>query len=395
MTHNRRVITFINLAHVADHMFMLIFPTAVIGMTSAFDMSYGALLTLSLGGFIAFGAGSIPAGWLGDLWSRRNMMAVFFIGIGAAAIATGFAQGTTMIAVCLTGIGLFASIYHPVGTAMLTAHAERLGREIGINGVFGNLGVAFAALITGAITQYLGWRWAFILPGAVAVVTGLLFLMLVPDRPAPAIRSRGATGSIPRGVMVRAFAVLAMVTIAGGLVFNATTIAMPQLFTERLADLVSTPMGIGALTALVFVAGATSQLIVGRLIDRYTLRQVFLPLAALQAPCLLLAATTGGWTLIPLAVVMMFAIFGQVTINDGMVAHYTADRWRARAYAVRYLVSFAASACAVPLIAWTHDGGTGFAGLFPVLAAFGGIVFVGAAIFPGRPRGQTVPAAAE
>lgn len=395
MTHARRVISFINIAHVVDHMFMLIFPTAVIGMTASFDMSYGELLTLSLGGFIAFGAGSLPAGWLGDVWSRRNMMAVFFFGIGTAAILTGFASGPTGIAAGLTLIGLFAAIYHPVGTAMLTAHADRLGHEIGVNGVFGNLGVAFAALITGGITQYLGWRAAFIIPGVLVIAVGAAFLLLVPDRPAPAPKTKASAGPIPRGVMVRAFAILAVVTIAGGLVFNATTIVMPQLFTERLADLVSTPLGVGALTCLVFVLGATSQLIVGRLIDRYSLRAVFVPLAALQAPCLLLAATTGGWVLLPLAVVMMFAIFGQVTINDGMVAHYTADRWRARAYAVRYLVSFGASACAVPLVAFMHDHGSGFAGLFPVLAAFGGAVFAGALVFPGRPRRQPAMAAAE
>jgi MFS family permease len=77
MTTSRRIRGFINIAHAIDHMFMLIFPTAVLGMIDAFGKSYGELLTLSIGGFVAFGAGSIPSGWLGDKWSRRNMLAIF------------------------------------------------------------------------------------------------------------------------------------------------------------------------------------------------------------------------------------------------------------------------------------------------------------------------------
>ncbi|VFT07915.1 MFS family transporter [Pseudomonas aeruginosa] len=164
MNRPRTVIRFINAAHVIDHMFMLIFPAAVLGMAGSFDLDYAGLIGLSLGGFIAFGACSLPAGWLGDTWSRRRMMLLFFFGIGAAALLTGLAGSVPMLVTGLTLIGVFAAIYHPVGTAMLVAHAENRGREIGINGMWGNLGVAFAALLTGFLTAHFGWRAAFILP---------------------------------------------------------------------------------------------------------------------------------------------------------------------------------------------------------------------------------------
>ena len=128
MTASRRIIGFINVGHMIDHMFMLIFPTAVLSMQSTFAKPYSELIALALGGFIAFGAGSFPAGWLGDRWSRRNMMAIFFFGIGVATFATGLTQTTWQLATGLAVIGLFASIYHPVGTAMLVSHAERVGR---------------------------------------------------------------------------------------------------------------------------------------------------------------------------------------------------------------------------------------------------------------------------
>lgn len=383
---SRTVVSFINAGHVLDHMFMLIFPTAVLGMGAEFGRSYGDLLALATGGFFAFGAGSLPAGWLGDVWSRRNMMGLFFLGTGGAAALTGFSRSPAMLAIGLASIGLFASIYHPVGTAMLTTHAEKVGRAIGINGVWGNMGVASAALITGAITQWLGWRAAFLLPGTLGVLVGAAFLRLVPDQPEAAKAAGRKTLDVPANIVVRVFAVLAVVSVAGGVVFNATTVGMPKIFDERLSMLARSPARVGLLVFAVYVIGATAQLIVGRLVDRYPLRTVFLPLAALQAPCLLLAATARDWTMLVLAVGIMFGVFGQVTINDTMVARYTTDAWRARVYAVRYVVSFSASASAVPLVAFLYRGTGGFDLALMVLSLFGLLVFLGAVFFPHRPE---------
>lgn len=383
----RRVISYVNIAHLFDHMFMLIFPTAVLAMEVDFGRSYGELLALSIGGFVAFGAGSVPSGWLGDRWSRRNMLGVFFIGIGGAAILAGSTTSLWMLAVALTLIGLFASIYHPVGTAMLTAHAEslgteKLGRELGTNGVWGNVGVACAALVTGAIAQYLGWRFAFIIPGALSTLFGIAYLVMVPEHVSPP-RNGKAQVKVPRAIAIRAFAVLAVVGVSGGVVFNAATIALPKLFAERMHDLIGTPVGISLLVFVVYLAGAMAQLIIGRLVDRYTLKQIFALVSVLQAPCLLLAGFTDSWWLVLPCLGVMFAVFGQVTINDTMVARYTSDEWRARAFSLRYLLSFGASATAVPLIALVYERGGGFDTLFAVLAVLGLSIFLSALVFPG------------
>jgi len=386
MANTDRVVGFINIAHALDHLMVLIFPTAVLGMGASFGDSYGNLLALSLGGVIAFGAGSLPAGWLGDRWSRRNMMAVFFIGIGVAAIVTAFSTTPLMLAISLTFVGLFAAIYHPVGTAMLVAHADKLGRTIGVNGVWGNMGVAAAAAATGAITQYLGWRWAFVIPGVAAIALGVAFLALVPDERIAKASLKRAAAAVPRSVVVHAFAVLVLVTSAGSVVFQAVTNANSKIFDERLSLLAHNPLWIGILLAGVYVIGAMAQLIVGHFVDRHPLRTVFLPLSLLQGPCLLLAAWAQDWTMLLLAVAIAFAIFGQVTINDAMVARYTDQAWRARAYAFRYVVSFSAGACAVPLVAFLHERTGGFNLLFLVLAGFGSLVFLGALLFPHRPE---------
>jgi MFS family permease len=391
MDRQRTVIWFINLGHALDHLVMLIFPTVVLAMTAEFGMAYREMLPLALGGFVAFGAGSLPAGWLGDRWGRRGMMAIFFLGIGVAALVTGCARSPWQIAAGLTLVGLFASIYHPVGLAMLVKDQARMGRALGWNGLCGNLGVAFAALLAGGLATAIGWRAAFIVPGLCAIAAGIGFLVLVPSMPAPA-RQPGASAKHPSSdpAVRRVFMLLTIVTVCGGLIFNATTIAMQKLFDERLKALVDTTFGVGALVCFVYVVAAFAQVLVGRLIDGRSLRSVFLPLAAVQVPLLLLAGSLQDWAMLAVALAMMFIVFGLIPITDAMVARYAQDAWRSRVYAVRYVVSFTASSLAVPLVAHLQPTAAGFAPLFAVLTALGVGTLVTAYLFPtaeARPAG--------
>lgn len=384
----------LNLGHFLTHMGVLIFPTAVLSMGDGFGAGYGERLALATGGFIAFGAASLPAGWLGDHWSRRKMMAIGFIGMGVAALLCGLATTPTALALGLTLLGGFAAIYHPVGIAMLVAHAGRLGTAIGVNGVAGNLGIAAAPLLTGVVAAAYDWRAAFWAFAAVAIAAGFAFLGLVAETPpaaprrppaaaTPTAATTAAAATVARSALLRAIVCLALVSVAGGIVFNATTLAMPKLFDERAATLLADKVALAGLVSAVFVFGAVGQIVVGRLIDRYPLKRVFVPLSLLQAPALAAVAAASGLPLVFAAAVLMFAVFGQMTINDSIVARYASDAWRARAFAVRYLVTFVAAATAVPLVALLHDGGGGFGAPFRVLAALGAVVFTAALIFPG------------
>ncbi|MDH4569370.1 MFS transporter [Pseudomonas sp. BN414] len=385
MNRPRTVIRFINAAHVIDHMFMLIFPAAVLGMGRDFGLAYGELIGLSLGGFIAFGACSLPAGWLGDRWSRRQMMLLFFLGIGAAAIFTGLSTSVPVLVAGLTLVGVFAAIYHPVGTAMLVAHAENRGREIGVNGMWGNLGVAFAALLTGFLTARFGWRVAFILPGAVAILLGCWFAWCVKDE-APPVVAAGAKrmGSGMRVSMPLVFGVLALVTATGGVVFNASTVTYPKLFQERLHDLFAAPETLGLVVSLAYAFGAIAQLLIGRVIDHVSLKVPFVLLTFCQAPLLLAMAWADGWVVILLGAAFMFVVFGQVTVNDSMVANFVAQQWQARVFALRYFVSFGASAAAIPMIAFIEPR-QGLTGLYLVLVGFAALTFAAALVFPRTP----------
>jgi MFS family permease len=384
MTDRRYLVAFINLGHFLDHLVMLVFPTVVVALGREWGRPYSELLPLALGGFIAFGAFALPAGWLADHWSRYKMMAVFFFGIGLSMIVTGFAQSAWQIGIGLTLIGVFAAIYHPVGIAMLVAAPERMGRALGWNGLWGNLGLAAAALISGALMDLLGWRAAFFLPGTICLAAGVAFLLVVRDPGPVPKRSKTIGLHIDRGTMARIFAILLIATACGGVIFNSTTVAMPKVFDERLVSLTQSNFGIGALVAFVYALAALAQLAMGNLIDRFELRRLMIGIALIQIPLLALAANLQGWAMLAAALAMMLAVFGQIPLNDVIVGKYVADEYRARVLSVRYVVSLGVAAVAVPLIAVLHRTEGGFRNVFVVLAALAAGMLVASFFFPSR-----------
>src|SRR6204780_4406600 len=178
----RRVaVGFLNFAHGLDHFVILIYPTVVIELQAAYGRTYASLIALATASFVAFGLFSLPAGWLADRWSRRNMMIGFFIGCGLSLIGAALAPSLVGLGIALFMLGVFAAIYHPVGTAMILENATQRGRTMAFNGVCGNLGVALAAGITAALTAALGWRGAFLVPGLICVLSGAIYFWIVPD----------------------------------------------------------------------------------------------------------------------------------------------------------------------------------------------------------------------
>ena len=295
------------------------------------------------------------------------MMVIFFFGIGASMIAVGFVQTPLQLGAALLSIGIFASIYHPVGTAMIVSYANKLGREMGLNGVCGNLGVASSALVTGVIGQYLGWRFAFIIPGTITILIGIVFASTVVHEDRTGTRQAAAQARVAKQDMWRVVLALLIVVIAISTTFNAVTVALPKLFAERLADLTRSPALLGVIAACVYVFGAVTQYTIGKLLDRHSLKTVALPLSFVLAPLLYIAASLSDLPLILASIGIVMGAFGQVTVNDAMVGKYTSEEWRSRAYAVRYFVGFTAAGISVGLVAWLYEHG----GFVTMLHAFG------------------------
>jgi len=348
----RTVALLLNLGHAIDHMFLLIFATAVGSIAAEFGFSrWEDLMPYGVGAFVLFGLGSLPSGRLGDLWGRRRMMLLFFFGIGASALLAAATRNAWELAAALTLLGAFASIYHPVGIPMLLQRAPNPGAVIGINGLAGNLGIAVAALSTGFMVQWFGWRAAFALPGLLAIGCGLLFAWQCPqESEAPARRTGKARVTLTPALMARVFAVMTAASVTGSLLFNFTTNGNAQLLTERFRGIVEDPALLGMMLAAVYALASLAQVVVGRLIDRVPLKPLYLGIALAQVPLLALATQAEGWWMLLLLLAVMVAIFGSIPFTDAMIVRYVDDRMRSRVAGARLTVSIGISSLAVWLL---------------------------------------------
>ncbi len=289
---------------------------------------------------------------------------------------------------------MFAAIYPPVGIAMLVAAPKNLGLALGWNGLWGNLGLAFAAIVSGALMDLWGWRTAFFIPGLASIAAGAAFLLLVPD-PGPVPKTSKTIGlHLDARTMAQIFVILLIATACGGVIFNSTTVAMPKIFDERLSALANTNFGIGALVAFVYTIAAFAQVLMGTLMSRFDMKHLMIGVGLVQIPLLFAAATLDGWPMLVVALLMMMAIFGQIPLNDGIVGKYVADEYRARVLSVRYVVSLGVASVAVPMIAVLHRTEGGFRNVFLVLAVLAITIMTAALFFPSKEKIRPAPSAA-
>ena len=420
MSRDRAYFLLLNIGHFLDHLFTLIFATvAALALHREWGVGYAQLLAYATPGFFAFGAFALPAGWLADRWSRDGMMCVFFVGIGIASILTSLARTPLEIGIGLFVIGAFAAIYHPVGLAIVTTRWRNMGMRIAANGVWGNLGVASAALVTGYLIDHGGWRMAFVVPGIVSIAIGVVYLALRYQH----IRTEHAASSSPRtaaagritgserSLLIRVSSIVFLTTAVASVIFQSTTFALPKIFDERLQGLardLSTWAGgtavdgqtdmataIGSLAFIVFAVASMAQLVVGSMLDRYGPRSVFMVVAVMQIVFFsVMPGLTDGLAL-AVAFGFMLGAFGQIPINDFMIGKMASGAARARIYGVRYVVSFTVLAASLPLIAFVYDR-WGFDTLFRILACAAFLILAAVVALPRTlPVAKTVPVAAE
>jgi predicted MFS family arabinose efflux permease len=391
--HPRVVRGLLNIAHALDHLFLLIFAAAV--STIATDMGLAQwqdLMPYGAGAFFMFGLGSLPAGRLGDLWGRRSMMLIFFFGIGTASILTAFTQTPWQLAISLTLIGVFASIYHPVGIPMLLERSSNPGATIGFNGLAGNLGVAVAALLTGFLIQWFGWRAAFVLPGVVALLCGWVFARTCPQEVlSPAKRKGGAKVSLPAPMLARALVVMTAAAVTSSVLFNFTTNGNGPLITERFLGVMEDPASLGLLLALVYAVASVAQLVVGHLINRFPLKHFFMFMVMAQIPMLVLASQAQGWWLFAALIGVMVFIFGAIPFTDFMIARYVDDRLRSRVSGMRLGVSFAVSSLSVWALGPVVKA-MGFGSSLLLLAGFSVATTLILTLLPSAAHEQQTPA---
>jgi len=382
-------IIFSNVGHGFSHMFTVLYATAVLYLPKVFDLPYGELLGLSSLGLVLFGVAALPAGWLGDRWSQIGMMAIFFLGIGVGAIVVGLAVGPERLFIGLTLIGLFGSIYHPVGIAWVVALANKQGMTLGINGVFGNTGSAIAPVFVGLMIDYVTWRAAFIIPGVLSIFVGTgLLLVWRAGWIRDVTKDRTPTVAPDSSAFFRVFIVLTITMACSGIVYTGLTNTMPKLMEMGLsAALAASYTEIGVFVGIISGLASLSSIFGGWMADRYSARSIYIIFWTLQIPILFTIVSLSDVPLLVAVLLVLSFMLAFVAAENMLVAQYTPFRWRAVAYGAKFVLALGVGGLTVHLAGWLFDSNGDFGVLF---ALFGGAAILAAAaafLLPGaRPR---------
>jgi MFS family permease len=366
----RLAIGFSCVGHSYSHLFAPIFFVAVLALEKELGLTHGEAVALIVVGSALFGFAAPLAGWLGDRWSATKMMALFFLGTGAGMVATAYARNPFEISLALAVTGLFASIYHPVGVAWLVRNAVNRGTALGLNNMFGAFGPAAAALMAGGLIDALGWRWAFLGPGLLVVLTGIAFAALVAKGAIVELKTdRKVEAPASREDATRALVVLFFTVLCSALVYQATQPAMPKLFSERVLGTEGGVFGVSALVALVYGLAGLLQVVAGKITDSFSPRRVYTLGFLVQAPILLAAAVAEGYSVVVVLFASVVVNIGATTAENVLFARYTPGRWRSFAFGLKFIVALGISAIGVRIEGWLYDWTGGFQVLFAFLAA--------------------------
>ena len=387
---------YLNFGHFIDHMLVLIFAKAAFsaGIDFGFgkDGAYAEMLFYGIPSLVLFGACAPIAAHMADHWNRNGMLTVFFVGIGLASILTGFAQSLLQIGLGLALIGIFASIYHPVGIAMVIEGGGKVGWRLGVNGLWGNMGVAAAPLVTGLILVQFDWRMAFIIPGSVSILIGLGFLGFVRSvdvRAPDATRQEKELIGFAPGWQ-RALVSLALVTAAGGFVFGAMTFLIPRLFEVRMQGITADIAVTGTLASIIYAVAAFAQLVVGRAIDKRSIKNVLIFIAAGQPLLLFLMAMQKDYALFAVSLLAMGFVFGQIPITDAVLSQYVPDQWRAKVLSIKFLINLVIGALALLTARYLLSTGAGFEAVMRVISIAACFIVGAAILLPNRHAFPTV-----
>lgn len=374
--------------HAAFHILVALFLTLVLVIEPIWQMPYDDLVALWTWGALMLGAGAPVAGWLGDRFGETRVMIGYFLGIGATTIACGMTDGPLHLELALTAMGLFGAVYHPVGTAWVMKNVTRRGRSIATLGIAGSIGAAFASLIAGGLADVFDWRLAFIIPGALTMLIGVLLLEAyatgrVEDRSADISPQPDPSRTDMRRALVAILTTSVVLEIS---YFAVTTMLPKWIDLEVGATLGEGVLGIGLLVTGIYLLGATAQFVGGHLVDRGLGKHAYVVSFVAKMVVLLIATAAGGWLVVPMAVVIVFVFDIAAPVENVLIARYTPSRRRGFAYGIRSGLGTAAAPLGVQLVAWLFVPGAGFTQLFYALAALAMLMSVIALTLPSERR---------
>ena len=373
---------YINIGHFLDHFMMLIFAKAAFDAGRHFGLSYDEIIIYGTLGLFLFGAAAPLAGWLADKYSRSLIIIIYPFGVSLGAFLCFLSSSPIMLGFSIGVIGFFAAIFHPVGIAMLIRDSKKVGFRLGVNGVWGNMGVAAAPVLTGFIILNSNWQLSFLVPSIICFIFGLAQLRGFKEIDIKEEKTKQKTSNgLVEGWKIVLIS-LTMTTLAGGFIFGSLTFLIPRIFEVNLSG-ISVDIAItGLLAGIVYAIASLSQVGVGYLIDRYSPKIILGFVGIGQFFLIYLSSLYIDYALFFVMLMAMFFVFGQVPITDAILVRYVDDQWRARILSVKFLINLCAGASVLPLVSLFLGYGYTFSDLLTILSCLAIFVVISAYMLP-------------
>ncbi len=384
---------FSNAGHFLFHYFAAMYFTIVLAIERDWQTPYEALMQLWFPAAMLIGFCALPAGRLADRWSSPGMLVVMFLGMGLSTILCGFVETQTALMIFLGGLGLFGAIYHPVGIPWVIKTSEgKTGMRLAFNGIFGGMGAAGAAMLTGWIIEIFGWRGAFVIPGVICLSIGIaMFFALRTGWIAEGAKvAANRTSKASAAGNLKAVALMMIPMCMLGLIYNTVQNIMPKLFEERMVDLLSGQIGlVGTAVGVVYGIGATMQLVGGVLADRYSLKRVYVLLWLLQAPLLFVLAEYSGIPLGLAAILLAMAGTAILPAENMMLSRFAPANHQGLVFGAKFVVSFGAGPVGLYLITQVRHSTGEFTDLLLAYSVLAVLVMLVALLLPRLPDEET------
>jgi MFS family permease len=375
IAQERRTLIIVCFGHFMSHFNMLAFPALVLPLSGRMGLDVAQILDLSFWMYLLFGITALPWGMAADRIGGSPLLRLYFLGAGVCSLGAAFwIDSPAQLA--LAGLGLFSAIYHPVGLGMISKGVSRVSLALGYNGMFGNLGLAAAPILTGI----LNWLWG---PSAAYIVLaglnllGFLVMILLPLEQSE--EQTGATHqSDEEKGMPSAFFILLAAMMLGGLAYRGATVLMPtyfelknsgisEAFSRLSSGALSTNLTATLVTSAIYLVGVLGQYTGGRVAENRDPRIAYLAFHAICVPAAFLMAVTSDLPLVALSLVYFFFLLGGQPIENTLVARFAPRRLHHSAYGTKFILTFGVGALAVPLVG-SIQASRGIEACFPVLA---------------------------
>ena len=364
------------------HMFAAFYFVIILSLEQEWNFTYNELISLWTLGALLIGLGALPAGWLSDKWSRSFMMVIMFFGMGFSSILCGLSNEKFLLFLGLSLLGLSCSIYHPVGIAWVVNSSDKKGRALGINGIFGGIGIGSGAFIAGLLIKYFDWKVAFILPGIVSIFVGIILFIFIINKHISFqnIKSENLHHINSSNDLILIASIMLFSMFALGLTFQIMQTSIPKVFDIRIQNL--STFAIGAIIGAIYGIAGLMTLVGGIMADKFSLKKIYVIGIAAQVPCFFCIAYFTG---LPLIIVCLIAAMFNSSIlptENILLAKLTPEKHHGLIYGFKFIIAFGSAPIAVFLISKIYEQTQEFTNLFYITTTLMILVTFAVLFFP-------------